>query len=231
MKLLIVDDHPLFLEGISLLIKQLDESLEVIEVDSGEKALEFLSTNPDTDLVLADLDMPAMSGFEFLEEIEDQNLPIPVAILSATGNLYDVKKALQMNAVGFISKTSDRDEMRNALNTIFRGDVYIPAGIETQLENLMAQESMDPNEALRLKAKSLGVTRRQLQVLQLLAKGYSNKKIADEIDLTERTVKAHVSALFTILNVSNRTECVLEGERLGLTESEEQHQSFTLSND
>jgi DNA-binding NarL/FixJ family response regulator len=231
MKILIVDDHPLFLEGISLLIQQLDESLQVNEVESGEKALEFLKVNPDTGLVLADLDMPVMSGFEFLEALEQKGQLIPVAILSATSNLYDVKKALQMGAVGFISKTSDREEMRHALDTIFRGDVYIPSGIEEQLETLMARDGMDPNEALRLKAKSLGVTRRQLQVLQLLAKGYSNKKIADEIDLTERTVKAHVSALFTILNVSNRTECVLEGERLGLTETEEQHQSFTLADD
>lgn len=232
MKILIIDDHPLFLEGISLVMHQINPGLEAVELDSGQKGINHLKAHPDTDLVLADLDMPVMSGFDFMQEVEDLGMSVPVAILSATTNLYDVKRAVEMGAVGFISKTSDTDEMKRALETIFEGDVYIPKGLEEQLDALMAASEMDPQTALRAKAKSLGITNRQHQVLQLLAKGYTNKKIGEELSLTERTVKAHVSALFAILNVANRTECVLEGDRLGLTHADEnQSQTFTLTDE
>jgi len=232
MKILIIDDHPLFLEGIGMVLRQIADDVEAVELDSGNKGMDYLKSNPDTDLVLVDLDMPVMSGFDFLQELEDQGLTVPVAILSATTNLYDVKRAVDMGAVGFISKTSDTGEMKRALETIFEGDVYIPKGLEEQLEALMASESMDPQSVLRAKAKAVGITNRQHQVLQLLAKGYTNKKIGEELNLTERTVKAHVSALFAIMNVANRTECVLEGDRLGLTHmEEEQNKPFTLADE
>jgi DNA-binding NarL/FixJ family response regulator len=232
MKILIIDDHPLFLEGIGMVLRQIADDVEAVELDSGNKGMDYLKSNPDTDLVLVDLDMPVMSGFDFLQVLEDQGLTIPVAILSATTNLYDVKRAVDMGAVGFISKTSDTGEMKRALETIFEGDVYIPKGLEEQLDALMASESMDPQSVLRAKAKAVGITNRQHQVLQLLAKGYTNKKIGEELNLTERTVKAHVSALFAIMNVANRTECVLEGDRLGLTHmEEEQNKPFTLADE
>lgn len=232
MKILIIDDHPLFLEGIGMVLRQIADDIEAIELDSGNKGMDYLKTNPDTDLVLVDLDMPVMSGFDFLQELEDQAMAAPVAILSATTNLYDVKRAVEMGAVGFISKTSDTDEMKRALETIFQGDVYIPRGLEEQLDALTSSENMDPQTVLRTKAKAVGITNRQHQVLQLLAKGYTNKKIGEELSLTERTVKAHVSALFAILNVANRTECVLEGDRLGLTHmDEEQNKPFTLTDE
>lgn len=232
MKILIIDDHPLFLEGIGMVLRQIADDVEAVELDSGNKGMDYLRSNPDTDLVLVDLDMPVMSGFDFLQELEDQGLAVPVAILSATTNLYDVKRAVEMGAVGFISKTSDTGEMKRALETIFEGDVYIPKGLEEQLDALMASESMDPQSVLRAKAKAVGITNRQHQVLQLLSKGYTNKKIGEELNLTERTVKAHVSALFAIMNVANRTECVLEGDRLGLTHmEEEQNKPFTLADE
>jgi DNA-binding NarL/FixJ family response regulator len=232
MKILIIDDHPLFLEGIGMVLRQIADDIEAVELDSGSKGMDYLKSNPDTDLVLVDLDMPVMSGFDFLQELEDQAIVAPVAILSATTNLYDVKRAVEMGAVGFISKTSDTEEMKRALETIFQGDVYIPKGLEEQLDALMSSENMDPQTVLRTKAKAVGITNRQHQVLQLLAKGYTNKKIGEELSLTERTVKAHVSALFAILNVANRTECVLEGDRLGLTHlEEEQNKPFTLTDE
>jgi len=232
MKILIIDDHPLFLEGIGMVLRQIADDVEAVELDSGNKGMDYLRSNPDTDLVLVDLDMPVMSGFDFLQELEDQGLAVPVAILSATTNLYDVKRTVEMGAVGFISKTSDTGEMKRALETIFEGDVYIPKGLEEQLDALVASESMDPQSVLRAKAKAVGITNRQHQVLQLLSKGYTNKKIGEELNLTERTVKAHVSALFAIMNVANRTECVLEGDRLGLTHmEEEQNKPFTLADE
>ncbi len=231
MKLLIIDDHPLFLEGIGLLLRQIGEYFETIEVDSAPAGLEKLEQESDIGLVLVDIAMPGMSGFEFIEELEQRNATVPVAILSATTNLYDVKKAIEMGAVGFISKTSDKEEMRKALETIFSGEVYIPSGLEDELEALMAADDNDPEAALRARARQMGITRRQHQVLQLLARGYTNRRIAEELNLTERTVKAHVSALFTLLNVRNRTECVLEADRLGLTAAPEQHKEFTLSDE
>jgi DNA-binding NarL/FixJ family response regulator len=232
MKILIVDDHPLFLEGISMVIRQTNSDLEVVDINNGAEALSYLQSHPETALALVDLDMPEMDGFEFLDQLEQLGLLSPVAILSATTNLYDVKRSLELGALGFISKTSDKEEMRKAIASILAGDIYIPAGLEQQLEALIERESMGEEDALRLKAKELGITRRQLQVLSLLAQGLSNKKIADELHLTERTVKAHVSALFDTLNVSNRTECVLEADRLGLTHPEtEKQETFTLGGD
>ena len=229
MKILIVDDHPLFLEGISMVIRQTNSALEVVDINNGPEALSYLQSHPDTTLALVDLDMPVMNGFEFLKKVEELGLLIPVAILSATTNLYDVKNSLDLGALGFISKTSDKNEMASAIERIMTGDIYIPAGLEQQLEALIERESMSEEDALRIKAKELGITRRQLQVLSLLAQGYSNKKIADELHLTERTVKAHVSALFDTLNVSNRTECVLEADKLGLTHpGADKQETFTL---
>ncbi|RMG58818.1 MAG: DNA-binding response regulator [Gammaproteobacteria bacterium] len=231
MKLLIIDDHPLFLEGIGLVLRQLGGDFETIEVDSAPAGLQKLEEQPDIALVLVDISMPGMSGFDFIEELEQRQITTPVAILSATTNLYDVKKAIEMGALGFIPKASDKEEMRHALETIFSGEVYIPPGIEDQLEALMAADDTDPEAVLRSRARQLGITRRQLQVLQLLAKGYTNRRIAEELNLTERTVKAHVSALFSLLNVGNRTECVLEADRLGLTSAPEQRKEFTLSDE
>jgi len=215
-----------------MVIRQTISNTEVVEINNGAEALSYLQAHPDTALALIDLDMPKMSGFEFLEKLEELGLLIPAAILSATTNLYDVKRSLELGALGFISKTSDKSEMGNAIDSILAGDIYIPAGLEQQLEALIERESIGEENALLIKAKELGITRRQLQVLQLLAQGYSNKKIADELHLTERTVKAHVSALFDTLNCSNRTECVLEADRLGLTnQGTDKQETFTLGDD
>lgn len=118
-----------------------------------------------------------------------------------------IKVTLDAGALGFIPKSHNSQQMLSALQAILDGEIYIPADIEKQIDNLETRRP--PAEASNNYAlKSSGITKRQFEVLQLLAKGYSNKQIATSLFLTEHTAKAHISALFASLQASNRTECV-----------------------
>ena len=207
MQVLVTDDHQLFLDGVRHILEKLDSNVEVTESTSAEKTIGILESGQEFDLILIDLSMPGMDGLSILQRMHERKVWLPLVVVSAEEDVQKIKSALDSGALGFIPKSHSSQQMLAALHAILDGEIYIPANIEKQINVLEARRPLaeaQNNVAL----KSSGITKRQQDVLQLIAKGYSNKQIASSLFLTEHTVKSHIGALFTALNASNRTECV-----------------------
>jgi len=173
----------------------------VVSFSDAETCLEQLqSLQPD--LILIDLQMPGMDGLSFIQALSARQILVSVLVLSATEDPRKIKQALQAGAFGFISKSADKLELRDALNCVLRGDIYIVP----EMEHMVALEgdNTEGDGAIN----DCGLAPRQIQVLQLLAKGYSNKKISLILFISDETVKSHVQKIFQRLNVSSRTEAV-----------------------
>lgn len=209
MRVLIADDHQLFIDGIRHILHKLDAVMEITEANRAGQAIDILESGQAFDLILIDLSMPGMNGMSILQRMHARKTWLPLVVVSAEENPHTIKSALDAGALGFIPKAHSSQQMLSALNAILEGNIYIPLDIEKQIAHL----------GTRRPTLEGGITKRQYDVLQLLAKGYSNKQIATSLFLTEHTVKAHISALFTTLNASNRTDCVQTATRQGILES------------
>lgn len=203
MKILIVDDHALFREGLRHVLLQLDKDGEILEAGQCDEAFKLTGAHPDIDLVLLDLSLPGMDGLAGLATFREQFPDVPVVVMSGSEERHDVQSALDNGALGYIPKSSTSQVMLSALRLVFSGGVYIPS-------IMLSATGMDGAPKLG------GLTDRQLAVLRLLAEGKSNKLIGRELDLAEGTVKIHISSIFRTLNVGNRTEAVVAARKLGL---------------
>lgn len=206
MRILIIDDHQLFIDGIHHIVERLDKEVEVIDANRAETAIEILESGQAFDLVLIDLSMPGMDGMSILQRMHERKTWLPLVVISAEEDARRIRAVLDAGALGFIPKSHNSQQMLSALHSVLEGDIYIPADIEKKINML---------ESRRSSVDHL-ITKRQYEVLELLAKGYSNKQIAASLFLTEHTVKAHIAALFSALQASNRTECVQIASRRGV---------------
>jgi DNA-binding NarL/FixJ family response regulator len=207
-KILIADDHPLFREAITNVIEKSFPGCETIETEDLDSALSITQESDELDLILLDLNMPGMNGLNGLITLRNEAPTIPVVIVSAEEDKQIVLQAITYGAVGFITKSSPREQMTEALTQILAGNVYLPSDIirSSQPENRRSSrkdENQIPPELLS------SLTRRQLLVLERMSKGESNKQIAYNLNIAETTVKAHVSAILRKLNVHNRIQAVL----------------------
>jgi DNA-binding NarL/FixJ family response regulator len=213
-KILLIDDHTLFREGVQLLLKQLDDSVEVFAAGTCKLGLELAAAHPDLDLVLLDLELPDQMGFEGLGEFREQHPGVPVVMMSARDDAATVVEALDRGAMGFIPKTSSTELMLNALRLVFAGGTYIPPEAIAGHAPLSASPGIKrPTQTLA----DLGLTERQVDVLRLLVQGRSNKLICRELDLAEGTVKTHMTAVLRALHVTNRTQAIIAIAKLGIT--------------
>lgn len=211
MKILIADDHELFRDGLRLVLSELGPDLRIIEAAGYDETLEVANREEDLDLVLLDLVMPGMPWSEGLGALKRRLPKVPVVILSASEDRRLVLEAVRLGASGFIPKTSSSKVMLSALRLVMSGGVYLPPALIDE----SGVSSRDTDPALSLDATPL--TPRQREVLALLGQGKSNKEIARILNLSEGTVKLHVTAILKALNVSNRTGAVVAASRLGLT--------------
>lgn len=207
MKILVVDDHALFRDGLSHVLQSLEENVSILEAPNCDVAIQLVSEHSDLDLVLLDLNMPGKDGFEVLETFTKSYPATPVVILSASIQREDVQRALDAGAVGFIGKDTTSAVMLNALRLILSGGVYTPPSMT------------EPQTSTQNTGNNLGLTPRQSQVLAILRKGGSNKLIASELNIAEATVKMHITSILKSLGVTNRTQAVLATEKLGLLTS------------
>jgi len=207
-KILIADDHPLFREAISSVIASGFEGSEILETDDLDSALIIAKENDDLDLILLDLNMPGMHGLNGLITLRNEAPIIPVVIVSAEEEKQVVLQAITYGAVGFITKSSPRVKMTEAIQQILNGNVYLPSDIiRTGKESSGRRRRNDDNPVSPELLNSL--TRRQLLVLERMSKGESNKQIAYNLNIAETTVKAHVSAILRKLSVHNRVQAIL----------------------
>jgi DNA-binding NarL/FixJ family response regulator len=216
MRVLIVDDHPLILEGLSNVLGELDADVEVLTAGTAAEALRLLQERAGFSLVLLDLMLSGTDGMSLLEDVRARHPDIPIVVLSGQDSRQNVSRAIDAGAMGFISKRSPTRVLVSALRLVMVGGVYVPpeAFVGSQVRSPLT-EDVAASPPVR-DASACGLTERQLEVLSLLVQGKPNKVISRELDLQESTVKTHIAAIFRSLNVSNRTEAVFELSRLGI---------------
>lgn len=199
MKVLLIDDHPLILAALRHVIEALGEEVAVIAVDHAEAARAALKSQTDLDLVLLDLHLGEVSGFDLLDEFRTDYPALPIVVISASEQAADVMRAIDHGAMGFVPKRSGTDLLTEALQLVLAGGIYVPP-----LGFLPQQATPEP-----AKPVLPGLTPRQNAVLALLLQGKPNKIIARELDIAVDTVKDHVAAVLKLLGVSTRTQAVL----------------------
>jgi DNA-binding NarL/FixJ family response regulator len=218
MKFLLVDDHALIRDALRGVVRELDAGATILEASRWGEAARLLKEHPDVTLVLLDLMLPDRDGFAALAEARARHPKVPVVILSARSERDDVERALGLGAVGFIPKSGERDVMLGALRLIFSGGVYIPPEIFSRSLSSVARTAAAARRGAGpapTVVAGLGLTARQLDVLNLMRQGKSNKAICRELKLAEATVKNHVTAILKALRVTNRTEAVVRAGTLG----------------
>ncbi len=214
-KVLIVDDHAMFREGIRLLFDKQGFACDLLEADSCAGALTLLEQRVDVDWVLLDLGLPDKAGIDALGLLRKRHEGVPVVVLSGSEDRALVLECINRGAMGFIAKSSNSAVLINALQVVFAGGVYLPPALFWQTDPLQAPAAKSPSVAIADPFTSLGMSKRQIQVLELVVQGLSNKLISDRLDLAEATVKSHVAAGLRALNVKNRTQAVVAVAKLG----------------
>lgn len=198
---MLVDDHVLMREGIKQLL-ELDGSIEVIaQASNGEECLSVLE-KVKPQVLLLDINMPGKNGIEVLKEIKDRKLDVKVLILTVHNEVEYLLKAVDIGVDGYILKDSESSELKKAINVVLSGESYIqPKLIPFLNQRLMARDQD--------KDKIDSLTKRELEVLSEVANGMFNKEIAISLNISERTVKNHISNIFKKIDVSDRTQAAV----------------------
>lgn len=205
MRVLIADDHELFLDGLRLVLSDLNDDILIDTVQNHKELVEKADGNTAYDLILTDLAMPGYAWHESLRLLKESNPETPIVVLSAVIEAENVLQAIDIGASGFIPKTSSNKVILSALHLVLSGGLYLPS------ELLSLSQKEEPSSL-----NKGPLTPRQLDVLKLMGQSKPNKIIARELDLSEGTVKLHVTAILKALNVTNRTGAVLAGKNMGL---------------
>ena len=206
-KVVIADDHPLFRGALKQALAGIGDISTILEAGDFESAKVLVSGNGDIDLVLLDLAMPGAAGLSGLISLRGINATVPLVVVSAHDDAQTVRRAIELGASGFISKSASMDEIRGAVGTVLDGGVTAPAGMDLGVEG-------DP-EISDLIKRLQSLTPQQTRVLGMLAEGLLNKQIAYELGVSEATIKAHVSAVLHKLGVDSRTQAVILLSRIG----------------
>lgn len=201
LKLLVIEDHALVREGLLQALKSLEADVVTLGAADAEAGLEALTGNDDVDLILLDLMLPGTSGMALLGVLRKRFPAIPVIVLSALDDPDTVARAMRQGASGFVPKASSTETMIQALRDVLAGEVYLPPS----LRDPAARGSGRGRDV----AERYGLTPAQMRVLELLIQGKTNRQIADLLEVTEGTVKIHVSAIFKAMNVTNRSQALL----------------------
>lgn len=211
MHILLIDDHDLFREGLKYLLPVLDDKVRYFEAGSMGEALQFAGKQP-VDLILLDYYMPGVNGFDALDSCRARFEDTTVVVLSGEDDPRIIRHSIERGASGFIPKSSSREELVEALKLVLAGGTFLPKSAHTARPQMQGSLSTDDAAA----AAIAQLSRRQFQVLMKAVLGKSNKVIAKELDISDHTVKAHLSVAFRNLGVQNRTEAVYATAKLGI---------------
>lgn len=210
-KLIVADDHPLFRNALIHAISNTFVTKATIETDSFEATCEALLEHPDADLLLLDLHMPGNCGFLGLIQLRKHYPTLPIVVISASDDIDVIKRVMAFGASAFIPKSAHPAEIGKALSAVINGDLWVPPAIRDLVIN---QRQHQPDVDLATKVAEL--TPQQYKVLFYLTEGWLNKQIAYDLHISEATVKAHITAIFRKLGVTNRTQVVIQAQRLQL---------------
>ena len=195
MKILIVDDHALVREGLAQALQNLSPDLQLLEARDGAQALAMLTPHPDMDLVLLDYHLPDSKGLEVLVEIERVQPTLPVLMMSGLCTAQVMRQALQLGALGFLSKAAASEEFLLGVQNALKGEVVIPQAL---LDSRGGPQFQD-----------FFLSPRQERVLAHLVNGLTNREIAAALHVSEETIKTHMSSILRYFDVQNRTQAVV----------------------
>ncbi|MCL6705634.1 response regulator transcription factor [Pseudomonas sp. R2.Fl] len=201
-KIIIADDHPLFRGALRQAVSGMTGTQEIVEAGDFEAVRRVAAEHSEADLMLLDLAMPGVSGFSGLMALRAEFSSLPIVIVSASDDPTTIRRALELGASGFISKSSGIDEIRTAIQAVLEGDIWTP-------HSYHGGQEQDPDVA-DLIGRLRTLTPQQSRVLGMLGEGLLNKQIAYELGVSEATIKAHVSAILLKLKVDSRTQAVIQ---------------------
>jgi len=216
MKILIVDDHALFREGLAMLLREIVSAAEIMEAGTCADALALLEANGPVDLILMDIRMPGLSGIAGIVQLRNRHAGIPVVAVSSQDDRATVLRALDAGAMGFLPKSNSKVDLARAMQLILGGGIYLPPSVFVGHAGGNGISTVDPDHG-SVVPRDLGLTDRQAEVLRLILEGKSAKLICRELNISVSTVKVHTSAVLRALNVTTRTQAVVVAGRLGLT--------------
>ena len=206
-KFVIADDHPLFRGALKQALSGLSDVATILEAGDFQGTKSLIVGNDDIDLVLLDLTMPGAAGLSGLVSLRGIHAAVPVIVVSAHDDPETIRRALELGASGFISKSASMDEIRGAVETVLAGGVVSPSDIDLGVEG-----DAEISDLIR---RLQSLTPQQARVLGMLAEGLLNKQIAYELSVSEATIKAHVSAVLQKLGVDSRTQAVILLSKIG----------------
>jgi len=219
-RILLIDDHHLVADGLRVLVEALEPATVLLRAGTLEEGLETLDREPDIALVLLDLRLPGFGGYSALDRFRERQPAMPVVVLSGSTERTLILGSLERGARGFIPKTANRDETARALQRVAAGEIYVPAeamkGGPGRPGQAHSPHVDGLEEAAALAAAAIErMTQRQREVLRLLVHGRTNRLIADELGLSDNTVKIHVSAVLRAIGAANRSQAVFIVSRAG----------------
>ncbi|GAB2998115.1 DNA-binding response regulator [Arenimonas maotaiensis] len=199
--LLVADDHPLYRMALTQAIRGFMPDARIGEAEDHDSVMAYLQANPDTDIVLLDLHMPGCHGLMGLASIRAEHPGVAVIVISAHENPATIRRSLDYGAVGYLTKRTGLADLKNSLTAVLSCQEWLPASVRKSVAQ--AELSADDHS---LDEKLASLSPQQFKVLTRVTRGLLNKQIADELGIQERTVKAHMSAIFEKLGVKNRTQ-------------------------
>jgi DNA-binding NarL/FixJ family response regulator len=218
MKILLVDDHSLITEALKVLLHDLDPQAQIFTGADAPAAEQLAADHQDADLMLLDLGLPGATGTSLLEKLTTLHPDLKILVLSGVQDQRSVMRVLQLGAAGFVPKSMATENLVSAIRFVLSGGVYIPADLledATRGAQMLGLPERGRDMLGRPSGGRVQLTERQEQVLQLLARGAPIKIVCRELNLSEGTVKTHVTAIYRAFGASNRTEALLAARRNG----------------
>ena len=210
-KLIVADDHPLFRNALINAISSTFATKATVETDSFESTCAALEQHPDADLLLLDLHMPGNCGFLGLIQLRKNYPSLPIVVISASEDLDVIRRVMSFGASAYVPKSANPVDISTALNAVLDGELWVPKNLQKQI-----LEQGDTEQDLDLASRVAQLTQQQYKVLYYLTGGWLNKQIAYDLHISEATVKAHITAIFRKLGCTNRTQVVIQAQRLTL---------------
>ena len=214
MRILIVDDHALVRRGMGHVVRECFPEAEVVESGNAAEALEVMGST-DVDVALVDVRMPDADGLELLHEMKKNWPEVPVIMLTSFDHAHYVRRALAEGAAGYMLKDATPEDLEQAIQVALSGggNVLSPKVVQNLFESMEGGSSDNGETSIR---PASGLTQRETDILALLAEGKSNRDISRALFLSEKTVKAHLAAIFRKLGVTNRTQAAMAAVSMGI---------------
>ncbi len=216
MHIMLVDDHSLIRSGISDSLAKHYPGIKISEAESSKAALS-LAREQCIDLALVDLFMPGEKLFSLVRELGSRDMDIPFIVLSSSDNPSHIRKCIDLGALGYVPKSSAQSELFAAVDRVLAGGTYYPSPALQEHQPAPVADEEPVSMSYGYSEVENMLTARQMEILELIAHGQTNKQIANNLGVSNYTVKVHVSAVFKALGLSNRSQAAILGEKIGLS--------------